>query len=152
MSSLFQYIAKRIIVDLHLSKFTFSIKEKDINISFAPFLYIENSESRWMPIAIGEEISKEQLTKSNIHRVELFNLENKVPSDIVWNKEVLIQLLFEYGIGRCFENFWFPQLRPVVFILGASRFSEQLEHPKEVFENAAKRGGARKVVFDKTEL
>lgn len=152
MSPLFKYFAKRIIIDLHPSKFTFSIKEKDIKISFAPFLYLENGESMWMPIAIGEEIPKEQLAKSNIYRVELFNEDNKVPSDIVWNKEVLIQLLFEYGIGRCFENFWFPQLRPVVFILGASRFNAQLEHPKEVFENAAKRGGARIVVFDKTEL
>ena len=152
MSLLFKYFAKRIIIDLHPSKFTFSIKEKDINISFAPFLYLENGESMWMPIAIGEDISKEQLTKPNIYRVELFNLENKVPSDIVWNKEVLIQLLFEYGIGKCFENFWFPQLRPVVFILGVSRFSKHLENPKEVFEDAAKRGGARIVIFDKTEL
>jgi len=152
MSSIFTYLAKRIVIDLSPSKFIFSIKEKDINVSFAPFLYLEKGESMWVPIAIGEEISKEQHVKSNIYRVELFNLENKVSSDIVWNKEVLIQLLFEYGIGRCFENFWFPQLRPVVFILGASRFGEQLEHPKEVFENAAKRGGARTVIFDKTEL
>jgi hypothetical protein len=60
--------------------------------------------------------------------------------------------LFEYGIGRCFENFWVPQLRPVVCILGAGRFNEHFKNPRELFELVAKWGGARYIFFDKIEL
>ena len=56
MDPLFKYLAKRIIIELSPVQFTFSIKEKNINISFAPFMYLQRDENMWMPIAIGEEI------------------------------------------------------------------------------------------------
>ena len=152
MNPLFSYFAKRIIIDLSPSRFTFSIKEKDINISFSPFLYLEKGEAMWIPIAIGEEIPSEQRAGPNIYRIDINEIESESPSKPMLSSEGFLQLLFDYGIGRCFERFWFPQLRPMVFILSANRFSKQLKHPRAAFEIAAKRGGARVVIFDRTEL
>ena len=152
MNFVFTYFAKRIIIDLHPSKFTFSIKEKDIKISFAPFLYLYWDEEMWVPIAVGEEIPVEHRNNPDIVRIDISDLGDAQPSNSVISSEVFLQLLFEYGIGRCFESSWIPQLKPVVFIFGANRFNEHFKNPKEMFEPAAKRDGAKIVVFDKTEL
>lgn len=152
MDALFKYFAKRIIIELSPEKFTFLIKEKNISISFAPFMYLEKDELIWIPIAIGNEIPVENGKKPDIVRFDISDLKDTMLSNSVINSEVFLQLLFEYGIGRCFESFWFPQLKPVVIIFGSDQFNEYFRNPKELFELVAKKGGARYVVFDNMEL
>jgi hypothetical protein len=149
---LFKYFAKRIDVELHPSKFTFSINEKDINISFSPFLYLHWDKTMWTPIAIGEEIPIEYHNNPDIVRIDINDLRENLPSKSVISSEAFLQLLFEYGIGRCFESSLIPQLKPVVFIFGADRFNEHFKNPKTMFELVAKRGGAKYVAFDTMEL
>jgi hypothetical protein len=149
---LFKYLAARIIVDAHPSSFTFTRPTKNFNLFVDTFIYMAKSDSRWQPIAIGEEIPSEYRADPNICRVDLFDLDWQRPTSDTFDKDDLIEIFFEYGIGRCFEMSLLPELRPVVLILGVDRFRDYFKNPREVFEKAAKRGGAKIVVFDKTEL
>jgi hypothetical protein len=62
MDPMFKYLAKRIIIELSPTQFSFSIKEKNINISFAPFMCLQKDDDIWMPISIGEEIPPNKVT------------------------------------------------------------------------------------------
>jgi hypothetical protein len=152
MTLLFKLFSHRIIIDLHPSKFTFSIREKDVNVSFVPFLYLEKNESKWLPVAIGEEIPSELRGNPNIYKIDVKELNDSSPSESIMSGADFFQVMFEYGLGKCFERYWFPQLRPVVFILGANRFGKQFQDPKGMLEKAVKLSGAKVVVFDNIEL
>lgn len=152
MSFIFKHFAHRIVIDMHPSKFTFSIQEKDIYVSFSPFVYIETEDMDWMPIALGEEIPDEVRSKSNIYRIDITDFDKNSSSNSILSSESFLRILFEYGLGKCFEKFRIPQLRPVVFVLGADRFTKQFEKPRDVFDKALRKGGASLVIFDKTEL
>ena len=151
MDPLSKYLAKRIIIELSPLQFTFSIREKNICISFAPFMYLQRDENMWIPIAIGEEIPVEYSNNPDVFRIAINDFRENLSSNSIISNESFLQLLFEYGIGRCFESFWIPQLKSVVYILGASRFNEHFKNPREMLELVAKRGGAKHVVFDKIE-
>jgi hypothetical protein len=110
MNLLFTYLAKRIVIDVHPSKLTFSIKEKDISISFAPFLYLYRDDGTWMPVSIGDEIPAEDRNNPDIVRIDINDFENDMLLNSVISNVDFLQVLFEYGIGRCFENYWIPQL------------------------------------------
>jgi hypothetical protein len=139
------------IVDVYPSKFIFNSLHNNLNFSIATFVYLDNSKSKSMLIALGEEIPEDQLLPET-YRIDIFDMKTPLPPKTTLTREELHQILFEYGIGRCYEDTVIPILRPVVFILGASRFNKQFASPKDAFEKAAKRGGAGMVVMDKTEL
>ena len=151
-NTLFKHLATQIIINAHPSQFTFARPVKGFNLSVETFIYVAKGDSKWEPIAIGEEIPIEHKADPSIRKINLFDLNNELPSSITLSMNDLIQIFFEYGIGRCFEMSLLPQLRPVVFILGADKFSTLFENPREMFEKAARLGGAGIVVFDKTEL
>lgn len=152
MNFIFKHFAHRIVIDMYPSKFTFSVQGQDINISFAPFIYIETEDTEWVPIALGEEIPDEIRTQSNIYRIDIKDFNKNSPLSSTLGSQAFLKILFEYGIGKCFEKFRIPQLRPVVFVLGADRFTKQFEKPRDVFDKALRNGGAKIVIFDKTEL
>jgi hypothetical protein len=130
----------------------FTLQGKNSSLCIATFLYLRKDENMWTPIAIGEDIPREQLSDPNVRRIRLFEPEDILPGDQASRQPELIQLLFEYGIGKCFESFWVPQLRPIVFLLGVERFGAQFKNPSDVFAEAARCAGARLVILDRTEL
>jgi hypothetical protein len=152
MSILYRYLSRRIIIDLYPSWFVFTLQGKNSSLCIATFLYFRKDEALWVPLAIGEEISSEYLSAPNIYRINLFGSNDHLPAEWSLDREVLIQLFLEYGIGKCFESFWLPQLRPIVFLLGADRFGAQFKNPGDVFAEAARCAGACLVILDRTEL
>ena len=75
-----------------------------------------------------------------------------MPPRTTFSRADLVQVIFYYAIGKIYENDFLPTLRPVVFILGADRFVNYLTNPRDEFRIAAKNGGAKEVIFDKTNL
>ena len=148
---LFKYLSKQIIIDVFPSKFIVTRADKDLNFLIPTFVYLDNSGSKSLLLSIGEEPPSEHSTNRGIVRIDVFDAE-PLPPGTIFSRDDLIEFIFEFGIGRCFEMSLLPQLRPVVFILGVDRFNALLENPREVFEKSAKLGGAGIVVFDKTEL
>jgi hypothetical protein len=149
---LFTYFSPRVIVDAYPSHFVFSRPAKDFRISVDPFIYLAKDQDRWLPTSVGEEISKEDLCKDpSITRVDIFDLDQSIQFGD-YDREELIEVLVEFGIGMCFVKSILPPLRPVVHFFGADRFREKFENPREIFEKALKHGGAGIVVFDRMDL
>jgi hypothetical protein len=151
MSLISKYLAKRIVVDAYPSKFIFTRMDNGVNFSIATFVYLGNNGSGWTPLAIGEEIPREFLTP-DVHKFELFESPGHSPPASHLGPNALLQIFFEYGIGKCLGGDFLPNLRPVVFVLGANRFTGHFEDPKVKFDEILKRAGAAIVVFDKTEV
>jgi hypothetical protein len=149
---LFQYFSPRVIVDAYPSHFIFSRPARDFQVSVDTFIYLAKEQDRWLPIAISEEIPVEELRKDgrSIARVNVFDLDQPVPSGS--DREELIEILAEFGIGMCFVKAIVPPLRPVVHFLGADRFRDKFENPRKIFGTALKHGGASVVVFDQMDL
>jgi hypothetical protein len=68
------------------------------------------------------------------------------------NRNDLIEIIFKYGLSWFYRNDIIPRLRPIVFILGAERFNHFFANPKDDITIAAKNGGAKEIIFDKTDL
>jgi len=78
------------------------------------YIYVAKDDLRWEPIAIGEEIPIEAIEHKddpNIHKINLFDLGHQLPPSITLSMDDLIQIFFEYGIGKhlCCHNYalWF---------------------------------------------
>ncbi|MBK8418746.1 hypothetical protein [Candidatus Villigracilis saccharophilus] len=152
MNFLFKYFAKQIVVNVHPSKFIFTCSKDNINFSIETFVYIDNGKSKSEFIAIGNELPSNQLTKPDIYRINIFDLNEPLPPRTTFSRADLIQVIFQYSIGKIYENDFLPTLRPVVFILGADGFTNYLANPRDELRVAAKNGGAKVVIFDKTDL
>ena len=153
MNLLFKYFARQIVVDAHPSLFTFTCLKDNFTLSIATFVYIDNSRAKSFFIAIGEEVpSNYLLAKPDIYRINVFDLDVPLPPKTTLSRESLIQVIFEYGFGKAYENDILPKLRPIAFILGADRFNNYFSNPRNELRILAKHGGAKEVIFDKSEL
>ena len=151
MNFLFKYFAKRVVVDAHPSRFTFNCLKDNINFSVATFVYIDNSRTKSFFITIGEEVPNNHLAKPDIYRINVFDLDEPLPPKTTFTRDNLVQAIFEYGFGKVYENDILPRLRPIAFVLGADRFNGYFSNPRDELRNAAKRGGAKEVIFDRSE-
>ncbi len=152
MNFLFKYFAKQIIIDVHPSRFTFTCSKDDVYFSIATFVYVDNSQAESIFIAIGQEIPNNYVGKPNIYRINVFNLDEELPPKTTFSREKLTQAIIEFGLGKIYEKYIFPRLRPVVFILGADRLNGYFRNPRDELRISAKCAGAKEVVFDKLEI
>ena len=149
---MFKRFSKRIIVDISPQKFIFKLPDVNLNFPIPTFIYLDNSKSKSALISIGEELLNEHRTLPSIYKIDIFDLDTQLPPNTTFSRSDLIQIIFEFGIARCFETTIIPQLRPVVVILGADRFRNLFTTPKDELEKAAKRGGAGLVIFDNIDF
>ena len=152
MNIVFEKFARRIIVEMHPSKFTFRDAKGDSVFSVETFLYLDNSGTKSSVISIGEPAPEKYKNKPDIYRVDVFSTDNSFPPKGTVNRGDLVQIIFQYGLFWFYRRDFIPLLRPIVFILGASRFDDFFVNPKDELKTAAKKGGAFEVFFDKTEL
>ena len=153
MNFLFKLFAKQIVIDAHPSRFTFTCLKDNFNLSIATFVYIDNSQAKSSFIAIGEEVPNNYLLeKPDIYRINVFDLDVPLPPKTTFSRESFFQVIFEYGFGKAYEKDILPKLRPIAFILGADRFNNYFSNPRNELRILAKRGGAKEVIFDKSEL
>lgn len=150
LNALFLHFSKHIILDASLSNFVFHRKDINFTHSLSTFVYLEKTETgKWALAYIGKEKPKNGLTE-NIFGFDLFDISIELPLGV--SREESIQSILAYGIGMCFEKEFLPPLRPVVFLLGASRFTQYFENPGLELEKILKLAGAGVVIFDRTEL
>lgn len=148
---IFKHFSRHIVIDASPAKFIFTRPDKQLSFSISTFIYLDNSEPKSALLSVGEELPKEHHAVPGIRKIDLFEMNTQLPPDTTFSRSELIQLFFEFGIGRCFEATIVPALRPVVTILGVSKFNNLLANPKDEFEKAAKRSGAGIVLFEKTD-
>jgi hypothetical protein len=152
MDFLFKNFAKRIIIDTHPSRFTFTCAKDDFYLSVATFIYIENSQTGSLLLTVGEEIPNNQPVNQDVHRINVFDVNEPLPPKTTYSRDDLIQAIFQYGMGKAYEKYILPRLRPIVFITGADRFASLFVNTRETFRIAAKLAGAKEIIFDKTDL
>jgi hypothetical protein len=152
MNIVFEKFARRIIVDMHPSRFTFRDAKGDAVFSVETFLFLDNSGAKSSIISIGELAPEKYRNKPDIYRVDIFSADKSLPPKSTVTRSDLVEIIFQYGLLWFYRKDIVPLLRPIVFILGASRFDNFFVNPKDELKTAAKKGGAFEVFFDKTEL
>jgi hypothetical protein len=149
MSFISMRFAKRIVIDVNPSQFVFTDQKDNQRLAFATYLYVDTRGLTPALVAIGEYTQKDFREEDGIQRIDVFNFEEPLPLECsTLTRDDLIEAIFEYGIGRIYEKYWLPQIRPVVFIRGIDQFNVYFENPRDVLKVAAKRSGASVVIFD----
>lgn len=152
MNIVFEKYARRIIVDMSLSRFAFRNAKDNSIFNVDTFLYLDNSKSKSSIVSIGEIAPEKYLSKPDVYRVNVFDTGNSFPPKSTVNRNDLIEIIFKYGLSWFYRNDIIPRLRPIVFILGTERFNDYFANPKDDITIAAKNGGAKEIIFDKTDL
>jgi hypothetical protein len=151
MCLLHKRFAKRIIVDLYPTFFTFICEKENCNVSVPTLVFLGTDQLKTEVVAIGEP-PKYPTSYPIIQRIDVFSADAPSLLKTTLTREDLISYIFEFGILNLFTPSIIPNLKPLVFLLGADRFTSILPNSKALFEKCALRAGAIEVFFDTTEF
>jgi hypothetical protein len=148
MKFLAMHFTRRIVIDVSPTRFTFTCPKRNYTNSVTTSVYMKHTGSKYVLTAVGEEAAIGCRSGPDIQRIEVFNFAEPLPAGANFTRDILIEALFEFGLGKVYEKTVIPEIRPVVYIHGAERFQDRFDNPREKLGALAKDGGAMVVIFD----
>lgn len=100
-------ISPEIIVTISPNSVQFQWKENQLQLE----PYVNINVSQMAPVRIGEKV---EIPGTIL--IGVFDPKSELPS--YPDKFPMLQMIFEYGIGKMFERRYFPMLKPIMIVRG----------------------------------
>ena len=132
----------RPIIHIELSAESISFALKKRRLDFLAYMNIRVHRGHALPIAIGEK-------RDYPDSILLYIYDFDKIAELNLDKTALLKLMFDYGIGKSLEKFWYPPRKPLVIFHGQEKLFGVLGGEyKKILENIAIQAQAWKVEFE----